>query len=218
MAALKRRIAAASAHSLLDIGAGNGDLAVPLSKLIDVYVAIEPKPDYAAKLQRAGITTIQGAFPCEISQTFDVVLASHVIPWEEAESEAFLRAAWKRLNQSASFMMITYDEEKSAWGELLEKSGLPLTTVGQGHLDGYKKLLASFGVLETETITTYVETDGLDEMLLALSFVYGDGKPEDDEQFRENSVVKKTLETRYHFNGHYRFPFTHYLLQARKIS
>jgi len=216
LAVLKRRIEAARAHSLLDIGAGNGDLAVPLSKLVDVYLAVEPKADFVAKLQAGGITTIHAAFPTDINQTFDVVLASHVVPWEEGESETFLRAAWRLLNPKGSFMMITYDEEVSEWGELLQASGLPIDSVGQGHFAGYKTLLASLGNLEVEPITTYVETESLDDMLLALAFVYGDGMPDRAEQFQENPVVQKTLEADYHNDGRYCFPFTHYLLQAIK--
>jgi SAM-dependent methyltransferase len=218
LATLKRRIEAAGVSSLLDIGAGNGDLAIPLSKLVNVYLAIEPKPDFAAKLKASGITVINSAFPCEVEGMFDAVLASHVVPWEEGESIAFFREAWKHLNPGGRFIMITYDEEVSEWGELLQASGLPISTVGQGHLEGYKRLLGSWGMLEVEPITTHVETESLDDMLLALSFVYGDGKPEDAELFQHNEVVRETLESRYRANGHYyHFPFTHYLLQAEKI-
>ena len=84
-AALKRRIEVAGAQSLLDIGAGNGDLAIPLSELVTTYLAIEPKPDFAAKLMANGIKVINSAFPCDFGGTFDAVLASHVIPWETNE-------------------------------------------------------------------------------------------------------------------------------------
>lgn len=215
-AVLKRRLEATGAQSLLDIGAGNGDLAIPLSELVNVYVAIEPKPDFAAKLNGSGLTVINAAFPCEVDGMFDVVLASHVIPWEKGESEVFLSAAWKHLNPGSYFMMITYDEEISEWGELLKISGLSIPNVGQGHLEGYKHLLTHWGKLEVESITTYVETESLDEMLLALSFVYADGKPEDAERFQKNEVVREALESHYHANGRYRFPFTHYLLQTEK--
>lgn len=215
-AALKRRIETAGVHSLLDIGAGNGDLAIPLSKLVTTYLAVEPKPDFAAKLKVNGISVINSAFPCDFNGTFDAVLASHVIPWETDESEAFLAAAWDHVNPGGRFIMITYDEEVSDWGELLQASGLPLPAVGQSHFEGYKRLLASWGTLDVEPIVTHVVTESLDDMLLALSFVYGDGKPEDAERFQENAIVRETLESRYRVGGRYRFPFTHYLLQTEK--
>ena len=216
LVALKRRIETTRTHSLLDIGAGNGDLAIPLSKLVGSYLAIEPKPDFAAKLKTSGINVINSAFPCAVAGSFDMVLASHVVPWEENESETFLSAAWKHLNHGGRFIMITYDEEVSDWGELLQTSELPLPAVGQGHFDGYKRLLTSWGRLEVEPIVTHVVTESLDDMLLALSFVYGDGQPEKAATFQESEVVRHALESHYHPNGRYRFPFTHYLLQADK--
>lgn len=214
--ALRRRIKAARARSLLDIGAGNGDLAIPLRALVTTYLAIEPKPDFAAKLRASGINVINSSFPCNFHGRFDVALASHVVPWETDESEAFLTAAWDRVSLGGRFIMITYDEEVSDWGKLLQASGLPLPAVGQGHLDSYKRLLARCGTLDVEPIVTHVATESLGDMLLALSFVYGDGQPEKAAAFQENETVRHMLEIRYHSNGRYRFPFTHYLLHTAK--
>ena len=215
-AALERRIVSAEAHSLLDIGVGNGDLAIPLSKLVHRYVAVEANLEFAMKLQANGIEVINAAFPHQIEGTFDIVVASHVVPWEENESKAFLQAAWRRVGPRGRFIMITYDEEQGDWGELLRLSGLPTETVGQGHFAGYQKLLEFFGRLEMEPVVTHVTTNLLDEMLRALSFVYGDGMPEKARRFQENTTVRYTLQTRYRNHGEYEFPFTHYLLQAEK--
>jgi len=218
-AVLERRIKAAKAHSLLDIGAGNGDLALPLSRLVQAYIAIEPNPEYAARLQAKGIMMVfQEPFPWKTFSTLavDIVLASHVVPWDRGEAQAFLRASWRSLGPKGTLIMISYDEEVGGWRELLDASGLPLETVGQGRFEEYKQLLTTFGRLEIEAITTSVITKSLDEMLLALSFVYSDGQPEKAEAFQKNVVVRHFLESYHHPDEHYRFPFTHYLLQVNK--
>jgi SAM-dependent methyltransferase len=217
-AALKRRIQAACTQSLLDIGAGNGDLALPLSRLVDSYLAIEPNVSHAAKLRLMNLLVFQVSFPWKTMSTmsFDMVLASHVIPWDVQESYAFFCTAWQSVNPNGRFIMITYDEEKSAWGRLLTISGLPIENVGQGHLEGYKKLLASRGALEVEEITTYVQSVDLETMMLALSFVYSDGQPEPARRFRASKLIRGILKSKYCVDGVYRFPFTHYLLEARK--
>ena len=220
LAALTQRIETDAASSLLDIGAGNGELAFPLSRLVNTYMAIEPNRKYADRLRGSNFTVFQVPFPWTIYGylRFAIVLASHVVPWNETESESFIRAAWKHVNKGGVFMMITYDEERSEWSDLLQLSGLPIPEVGQGRFEGYKKLLASLGALEVDTITTYVKTRNLEDMLLALSFVYGDGKAEAAQRFCENEIVRRALEVNYYVKGSYRFPFTHYLLQARKMQ
>src|SRR5262245_55562927 len=65
--------------SLLDIGAGNGELALPLSQQVKRYLAVEPNFAHAAVLRNLCLQVIEKPFPCQIDETFDMVVASHVI-------------------------------------------------------------------------------------------------------------------------------------------
>jgi precorrin-6B methylase 2 len=215
---LKRRILAGKAQTLLDIGAGDGSLAISLSGLVRKYVAVEPNKKYADQLRRAHLQVYETSFPWRTvnSIQFDVVLASHVVPGEEQQSRQFIEAAWNCVDDGGSFIMITYDKENSAWSTLLQSSGLPLKTGKGQRLDEYKDILTSVGALEVEVITTYVEAAHLDEMLLALSFVYSDGIAAEALKFQINPAVRKTIVENYRVGELYRFPFTHYLFQTKR--
>ena len=49
--ALAEEIKSNHFSSILDIGAGNGDLSLPLSKLVNRYLAVEQKPKYVQRLK-----------------------------------------------------------------------------------------------------------------------------------------------------------------------
>ena len=214
-AALRRRILMSGARSMLDIGAGGGEMAVPLAALVPYYLAVEPNLDFVDGLGGCGIPVVVDSFPCNIPSKFDIVLASHVVPWGLAESTAFLRAARALLKPHGTFVMITYDEEaQSDWGDLLRASGLPIPRVGQGRFEDYKTILRGWGVLQIQEIETRVKAGFLDEILEALAFVYADGRAEKRAAFCENAVVRKTLAEKYRMTSGYSFPFTHYLMQT----
>jgi len=101
-------------QTVLDIGAGNGDLAIPLSTQVDRYVAIEPKGDYATRLREHDIAVIEQAFPCELGTTFDAVLSSHSLPWKSAVYIPFLSAAWAHVAEKGVLLVITYDDSSKS--------------------------------------------------------------------------------------------------------
>src|ERR1700754_2137994 len=80
--------------SVLDIGAGNGALAAPISQEVDEYEAIEQNPKYAYRLREAGVPVIEASFPVTLSRTYDLVLMSHLISYEVPNHKALIPPAW----------------------------------------------------------------------------------------------------------------------------
>src|SRR3972149_4254514 len=76
-------------RSILDIGAGNGELSQPLSEEVEDYLCIEPKKDFVGLLRKKGLTVIESEFPTELDRQFDMVLCSHSVPYDKKKLEPF---------------------------------------------------------------------------------------------------------------------------------
>lgn len=216
---ISKHLRALSITSLLDIGAGNGDLSIPLAKHIEQYVAVEQKEDYVKRLREAGLEVIASAFPCDIAERFDTVLISHSLPsYQDGITgwQPFLDAAWSRVNERGHLFIVTFEDEESEWTNLIESSGLEEVRQRESRLMSLKDYLNKFGALEYEVITTYVRTKTLDEMQQALAFVWSDGRADRLEIFLQNQEIAEQLETKYKDGGTYSFPFHHYLLDIRR--
>ena len=81
------------ASSLLDIGAGDGKLAIPLSKKTENYAAIESSHERVDLLRKAGLTVIEGIFPINVGGLYHMVLIVHSLPEKVDEVKPFLKAA-----------------------------------------------------------------------------------------------------------------------------
>lgn len=218
LAALLGRIEKLRPKRMLDIGAGNGDLALPLARSVAQYVAIEPNAGYAAKLREQGLDVIEKPFPCAVPGVFDVAVLSHVLPWGRAEYTSFLEWAWSAVAEKGSLLVVTYDDEpRSEWNNFLSQCGLAFGRAYGGRMEGVESLLKRYGEVGRAVITTHVETDSAQDMIEALAFVYSDGLPEKLETFRRHEKVRTALRAQYQQNGIFRFPFDHLLLEVRRV-
>lgn len=214
--ALKERLARYRPHSLLDIGAGSGDLALPLAQVVPEYFALESKPDYVRLLKARGLRVFNEAFPTQLNSQYDTVLLSHVLPWSKEKYIPFLEAAWQAVTPKGHLLVITYDDEESEWQRFLSSCGFsPLGTFGR--LTDIQRQLSARGVCEVERITTHVRTDTLDEMIEALAFVYGEGREDKYMEFKTNSSVQEILKREFFEGAHFTFPFEHILLEIKKV-
>lgn len=223
-AEISRRIEKAGAKSLLDIGAGGGQLAYPLSSLVERYVAVEQKETYAALLRAAGLRVIESSFPTVIDEPpFDMVLVSHALPREPTKQEPFLRSAWHTVAPGGSLLGITYDDVQSEWWNFLSACGLGESR--NSDESRIRKLLMYFSTLgptllsaELSTVTATVSTASKSGIVSALSFVYGDGREEKEREFEErSSIILQYLDVHHRDGEEYCFPFHHIFLQARKM-
>ncbi|MDP3003966.1 MAG: class I SAM-dependent methyltransferase [Candidatus Azambacteria bacterium] len=206
-------------RSLLDIGAGDGRLSIPLSKKVTTYLAVEPKESFAEKLRAANIRTIQGTFPVEIPETFDFVLSSHSISYDKELYEAFLQKAWSLLNPEGTFLIITYRGQEDDWTNLMKNLGNNPIDYNRAGFNKIIELLHSLGEVKMKKVATSVRTENFEDMIQTLSFVASDGKPDKKNRFLQyRPRLEKILRSRYQDEAGYFFPFQHFFITTRSYK
>lgn len=205
--------------SLLDIGAGNGLLSIPLAKMVSHYVAVEENENFALKLRESGLKTIEATFPTNVDGSFDLVLSSHSIPHEKELYEQFIKKAWKLVRPNGVFLVITFNRDRYDWANLLQE--LKLISIDKNKV-GYTvlvELLKSIGKVRTWNVTTRVVTENLDDMVNALSFVASDGNEEIKREFLDKSEqIREIIKISYKEGMGYAFPFQHIFVSTHKSN
>lgn len=153
-----RYVRSARSGSILDIGAGTAATAVPLSKLVSQYHAVEMDPARALALRQAGIHVTIGQFPMPIDGRYDFVLSSHSLPERSAaDVPAFLSAAWGLVGDRGTLLVVTF---KGSLGDL---SGIREELLGRPSSRGSDfDAVAAFGPPDAaartiERVNSYVE-------------------------------------------------------------
>ena len=214
-------VAANSITSIIDIGAGNGDISKPLSQSVSSYVAIEQKPDFVIRLKEQGIRAVEEYFPGSFTEEAGMVLISHSLPPQrdgEAGWDKFLKAAWSHVSPAGKLVLITFEDEDSEWNQLVTASGLEEIREREERIAPLKQCLKHYGGVTEETIITHVRTGTVAELQSALAFVWSDGNAALTEAFIENPKVTEYLEKYHKTESGYQFPFYHYLLVVHNES
>lgn len=205
-----------SCNSLLDIGAGNGLLATPLSKKVASYTAIESKEKYVTTLRESGLDVIHGKFPLQVSKTYDAVLLSHVLSYREPNYESFIQNAWKCLNSKGVLIVITHRGQEDDWAKFIRYIGLFNPDEYPSIFQGIHDELSRLGNTTVRKVITNVRTTTLEDMISALSFVASNGIPEYKEKFMARIEQIRQFLTHYKVGNEYVFPFQHFILVAKK--
>jgi len=204
--------------SMLDIGAGNGLLSIPLSLRVEEYLAIEPNPKFSKTLRKNDIEVIDKSFPCSVDKSFDIVLSCHSIPHNISSATEFVQAAWQLVSPGGKLIIITYrSDEEDDWTKLMNCLGENWLGTNTSSYRSLIELLSSLGKVKVEKITSFVSSADLSVMIKALSFVYSDGKPELRDKFLEKEEILKKVLINDYFDGHeYTFPFQHFYLDVKR--
>lgn len=206
-----------SPRSILDIGAGSGGIAIPLSKRVPIYVAVEQRADFTAKLIRAGIETINLQFPCHIGERFSMVLLCHSLPVRSEEKDKWkllVTKAWERVERGGFLSIVTFDDEDSDWSELLKCCSLGALSPKTQKLASLRAYLYGLGIVQEDRFCTFVRSTELRDVLQALAFVWSDGKEELFHEFMGNKAVAQYVRNRFRTDGSYYFPFEHIFLNV----
>jgi len=204
--------------SLLDIGAGNGLLSIPLSRKAKSYLAVESNEKFVSKLRKAGLEVIEGKFPLEISGLFDMVLASHSISYRNDLFKSFIKKAWGLVKPNKVLLAITYRGEEDDWTKLMKELGENHEDQNRVVFNQMVELLASLGAVKTRKFITKVQTKNLDDMVQALSFVASNGELKKKAEFlKQSKKLEKILKQNYRDSNGYLFPFQHFLLTTQKL-
>lgn len=200
------------ATSLLDIGAGDGTLAIPLSKSVKTYIAVENNKNNVKKLREANLRVISGKFPVSIKTTFDMVLISHSLPETIGNYKKFLNEAWRKVRNDGLLLIITFKGSNSKLEWLRKK------VIGKTNLEDEKKyntminIIKKFGVIKTTYVTSKIRSDKEGVMLDILCDSLGVSNKED--KYRDD--IRKIIR-RYFKDSHgFIFPTKHIVLTVKK--
>jgi hypothetical protein len=205
-------IARDQAQSLLDIGAGHPLLAVPLSRCVERYLAIEADPGRAKGLRDAGLAVSEGPFPVvHVTETFDLVLSSHSIPEQVELYRPFLTQAWELVNPDGALVIITF---KGVQDDLEDLTNLLRTNRVDDDRRKYQAMmdiLPTLGIVTAESIVSHSRSTDIEEMANLLTFSVG-GTADEKKSYRQR--LKNLLEERYRMNDSYAFPHEHLVLRV----
>jgi SAM-dependent methyltransferase len=205
------------AESLLDIGPGNGDLSIPLSRLVQKYQAIEPIPAYVERLRQQGLNVEQGSFPIQLAGTYDIVLASHVVSFKDTSLEPFIEQAWKQVAEQGILVIITHQGGESDWSRLSARLGKDNLPYHQAVFARLLQLLEMRAAVYQHKIITTVESNAIEQIWSALGFVWSDGRQEGWQDYSQHrNELLTLLETEYKQGDRYVFPFEHTVLMATR--
>ena len=203
-----------NATSLLDIGAGSPYLAVPLSKQVRRYCAVERHPQRVSELRSAGLDVIEGTFPLPIQGTYDVVLSSHSVPEGSAEAyPSFLAAAWGCTSGNGLMLIVTFKGSSGPLAEL-RRDLLGGDPPRSREFNEIMKYCVTRGATNVRHVNSYVEAatapDVAEFLLPWLS-----GKPPTRERLRGPLI--DILETQYRVRDSlFVFPTQHLFISCRK--
>lgn len=207
--------------SVLDIGAGNGELSRLISPNLERYVAIEQRPDFVEKLrtiEHPNISVFKGDYPIQIEEKFDAVLFSHSLPIvgnDKSAWQEFIDDSLENLKIGGRLVIVTYEAGNSDWSKLIDQAELPRKNDRTGQIDLLANFLQSKTEVEVKEIITHVKAQTVNELMNSLAFVYSDGKEEKVKIFLENEKIREQLEANYKDGTSYSFPFRHYLVVAK---
>lgn len=213
--AIKTRIRASASRSVLDIGAGGGDLAVPLSRNVKHYVAVEQSPIFARRLQAGGIAVINSFFPCAIPGTFDIVLACHSVPRKRSEYEPFIDGALNCVSKTGQFLLVTHDDRGGAWEELLCACDLEWPEREENRFTELWSVLNQRGEPVLFDVTTHLRSGTIEQIMDALSFLFGNGNDKHVQRFLMNAKVRSYVQQRHSIDAGYGFPIKQLLVQLQ---
>ncbi|HET8575401.1 MAG TPA: class I SAM-dependent methyltransferase [Candidatus Paceibacterota bacterium] len=199
-------------QSLLDIGAGDGSVALKISEKVSDYLAIEKRPSNVALLKDLGLKVKNATFPFPLQQTFDLVLSSHSVPEEKSLYPTFLPAAWKAVKPGGFLIIITFKggssetvKIKNTW---LKK---PQDLHDEELFTEMMGILKNFGEINIRRFESTFESESLAETTEFVSLSFDEENNDKRKQF-----LKKILQEKYFKDGAYHLPAEHVMVTVAK--
>jgi|GEM_PF-2015358 2-polyprenyl-3-methyl-5-hydroxy-6-metoxy-1,4-benzoquinol methylase len=171
-------------NSLLDIGAGDGQLTKLLEKHFNHVFALEPSPllftKLKEKLESVNNTIINLPIEeFESDETFDVILASHVFQYIKNPSESILKI--QSMLKDSGVLLVVFNEEEGTFEKLkahYKKYMVDESLIGSHKNNSQQKnsilrtlLESHFSVTET-SFTSNVEIPSVKDFISILDFIY----------------------------------------------
>lgn len=157
----------------LDIGAGSGHITLPISRIAQKTLTIEPNRVFAKQLKNNGIQCMNTTWENADLQgnTFDLITALFVVShFQNHELPALILKMIRALNQGGTLIVCVVDGKKGAWRELHSKLyQLWNIKTKVSSADAIKPIMESIGS-KHEQIENFFYSNTSDDILDALQF------------------------------------------------
>ncbi|MEK6970219.1 MAG: class I SAM-dependent methyltransferase, partial [archaeon] len=204
-------------ETVLDIGAGNGAISIPLSTHVKTLIAVERIPRFVQKLREAGLTTIEGIFPLvNVKGKFDLVLLSWSLNTSPEGFESFIKKAWEKVAPGGVLLIITYDDG-GEWSHFMRELGLPLVDPNRLPFSILMEYFHTLGRVQHVSYEIPANAPSAEELVHAFAFVASGGNMILKEAFlarKEEAVA--LLNGRYSSRDGFSFPFRHEVIRIVK--
>jgi hypothetical protein len=201
--------------TILDIGAGTGEIPDWLGVDRDLYTAIECQPESATCLRHKGYRVIEDLFPCPVPANYDNVLLLHCLYGPE-QCHIMVNAAWTLVAADGRLVAVTFRDTLDEYNTLLHRVGHTL----RGATDSrFRLLIRTFtvlGRLRVRRLRSYLRAGSVRELANLLSFMATNGSVgsvahRDDVRRRlmsQEAYLRARSQTD---RGDFAFPIDHYL-------
>jgi len=204
--------------SLLDIGAGNGDIAIPLSRMVDSYMAVEKNENFVKKLSSKKINVIKANFPEEkfkLKKKFDLVLCSYVIPHNK-DFKKFISEAWEYINSGGHLLIITHSRSRDECGKFFKKIKFKNFWDNPSFFPRLINYLKILGKVSVKEVMSTIRSVDLHEFFSALAFIASGGESDKEKLFyKKKEEIEKVIKRDYK-KEIYEFPLKHYFILCNK--
>ena len=207
--------------SVLDIGAGSGEIPDLMGIDPNRYLAVEYQPTFAATLRRKGYNVIEGLFPCAIGGPHDNVVLSYCLAGDLQQCRIMLELAWTAVASGGRLLVVTFGDALDDYNALMHRIG-HTTRDGSGErIPNLIRILDPLGPPTWTRVTSHVFSDTFDRLAAVLSFIATNsniGTVERRAELRNAIASERQHLDRFYLgrDGVYRFPIEHHLLMVQK--
>lgn len=157
--------------TFLDIGGGNGSLALMISKKVNSTLIIEPNREFCKLLRKKNISVINTKWEnAQPNNIYDFILAAYVVTYFPKKKMAkLIEKMYKHLRHGGAALILSVDAKKGSWRQIHTYF---YKLIGHRHHssdDELKKNIERYNP-STTIIRTHIVAKDADEMLKVLNF------------------------------------------------
>lgn len=201
--------------SVLDVGAGGGELAHLLAIDVSEYTAVECHPHGIESLRQKGYRVIPKVFPCLLDGKFDNVLMSYCLYGGKAQCTAIVDAALAATAHQGRVIAVTFRDGLDDYNRLLHRVG----HINRSGVDVYynfiREILAARGGVTSTVVTSHIFVRNLETLCETIAFMATNsniGTLEWRHELVRRLTMQESYLERYRHSGvGYKFPIAHHI-------
>lgn len=206
--------------SILDIGAGTGDIVEKIDLKKYDYTCVEHRPEFVKILKSRGLSVIEGIFPCKCQKTYTNVILSYVLG-NIKHCEILINSAWQQLDQYGQLIIVTYRDSMDDFNRLLQRVGYE----GRKTYDmRYNYLISELNKLGKTNIINFkskIIANTIASLVRSIGFLATntqDGSPAKRNQIIDTLSKEIDYINKYYLirDNLYEFPIEHYIFITTK--